>query len=346
MRMVIVSPTGESGADVPAHAIVCHDVRNPAQRSEVLVRKGTQLSAAEIGPLLASGAADLHLAVAESDDVGEDDAAQRLAAAVAGPGVTLGQAHFGQVSFSSAVRGLLRIHANRMDQVNALDDVLLLTADTDRPVDCGDTLGVIKCAPLFLPELTLQAVEAIALSCGPVLDVEPFRPTRVAFVAPRERLRGGAFDQARSALSSAIEWYGSSLYLAIAAEASVDELASAYRQALGDGSALILAAGAAGTDPLDVVFEGLRRAGGNVQQIGIPAEPGTACWIGDLESIPVLGLASCELFGQPGALDLLLPRLLTGQSLDRQLLRRIALGGLLNGPSRVAPYHSRSGARD
>ena len=31
--------------------------------------------------------------------------------------------------------------------------------------------------------------------------------------------------------------------------------------------------------------------------------------------------------------------LFTGQALDRALLRRIASGGLLNGPSRVAPYH-------
>jgi hypothetical protein len=54
----------------------------------------------------------------------------------------------------------------------------------------------------------------------------------------------------------------------------------------------------------------------------------------------VLGLASCELFGQPGALDLLLPRLFAGARLDRALLRSLALGGLLNGPGRVAPYHA------
>jgi hypothetical protein len=54
-----------------------------------------------------------------------------------------------------------------------------------------------------------------------------------------------------------------------------------------------------------------------------------ACWIGHLQSTPVPGLASCELFGQPGGLDLLLPRLLTGEQLDRPLLRRLALGGLL-----------------
>jgi molybdopterin biosynthesis enzyme len=90
---------------------------------------------------------------------------------------------------------------------------------------------------------------------------------------------------------------------------------------------------------LDVVFDGLRVAGGEVEQLGIPAEPGTACWIGRLGPTPVLGLASCELFGQPGALDLILPRLLTGERLDRRFVASLALGGLLNGPSRVVPYH-------
>jgi hypothetical protein len=33
-------------------------------------------------------------------------------------------------------------------------------------------------------------------------------------------------------------------------------------------------------------------------------------------------------------------------TLDRGLLRRIALGGLLNGPSRVAPFHARIGSGD
>ena len=36
-------------------------------------------------------------------------------------------------------------------RVNALDGVLVLTAEADRPVDVGDALGVVKCAPLFLP---------------------------------------------------------------------------------------------------------------------------------------------------------------------------------------------------
>lgn len=343
MRMVVLA-AGDALADTRSGAVVAHDVRNPEQRSEVLIRKGAPLASSEIEAILARGVAELHLAVPESGDVNEDQAAVRLAAAVAGPAVRFDAANYGQVSFISAERGMLRVDPARLDSVNAQNDVLLLTAEADRPVDAGATLGVVKCSPLFLPEHTLQAVEALAVAAGPVLEVESFRPMRVAFIAPRERLRGGAFDRARSALAQALEWYGSSLDPVLGVEASLDGLASAYRQARTAGAELIFAAGATGTDPCDVVFEGLRRAGGLVDQIGIPAEPGTACWIGRMESIGVLGLASCELFGRPGALDLLLPRLFTGEPLDRQLVRRLALGGLLQGPGRIAPYHTPIGS--
>jgi len=330
MRTVALS------ADSIEPGIVCHDVRNPAQRNQVLVRKGSSLSVDEVRALFERGVEELHIAVPAPDDVAEDHAAARLGAAVAGAGVLLDEARFGQTSLRAARRGLARVDRALLKRVNDCDGVLLLTAEPDRPVDAGMTLGVIKCAPLFLPDRTIAAIEGLAS----VVEVEPFGAMRVGLVAPRERLRGGAFDRAQRALGDALAWYGSTLERSIGAEATVESLASAYQE-LGRMD-LILAAGASGTDPLDVVFEGLRQAGGTVDQMGIPAEPGTACWIGRLGSVPVLGLASCELFGQPGALDLLLPRLHTGAALDAALLRDIALGGLLLGPTRIAPYHAAS----
>lgn len=80
---------------------------------------------------------------------------------------------------------------------------------------------------------------------------------------------------------------------------------------------------------IDAAFEGPRQAGGTVDQIGIPIEPGTACWTGRLGKVQVLGLASCELFGRPGAVNLLLPRLLLGEPLTKALIARLAAGGLV-----------------
>jgi len=332
MRMLDV----RAASELPDEAIVCHDVRNPAQRNEVLVRKGSRLDAAGAASLLARGVQELHLAVPEPGDLDEDAAATRLGRALAGEGICVSQAHYGQVGLSVQTRGMLRVDRSGLERVNALDGVLVLTAEADRPVEADTTIGVVKCAPLFLPESTLAAAQQV----GPLVHVHEFERTRVALVAPSERLRGGAFERAQTALSEAIAWYGASLDQSVGTDATVEAMAVAYETVRHAGAELILAAGASGTDPLDVVFQGLRQAGGEVIQYGIPAEPGTACWIGELESIPVLGLASCELFGQPGALDLLLPRLFSGERLDQKLLRDLALGGLLLGPSRIAPYHT------
>lgn len=345
--MLVVSLDANSPeSDVPAQGVACHDVRDPQQRSEILARKGRLLSAAEVVALLQRNVATLHLAVPEPGDLPEDEAVQRLGAAVAGPGVRVEPSQFGQLTLTCDARGMLRLDGTRLERVNSQDGVLVLTAEADRPVDAGTPVGVVKSAPLFLPEAVLAAVEAIRAELGPVIEVEGFRPHRAAFVAPRERLRGNAFDRAALSLTTALDWYGSSLAVVVPAETAIESLAAGFRQALAEGAELILAAGATGTDPIDVVFDAVRLAGGSVDQIGIPAEPGTACWIGQLDGRPVLGLASCELFGQPGALDLLLPRVLSGERLDRALLRRIASGGLLvGGPSRIAPYHtSRDGA--
>lgn len=340
MRMICMRSSDPS-ADLPPTAIVCHDVRNPAEHSEILARKGSSLAADAIRGLLGvPGIDELHLALADPNDMDENAAATRLAAAVGGRNVTAGAARHGQTNLVSRDRGMLRVDATRLDRVNAHDGVLVLTAEADRSVDAGATLGVVKCAPLLLAQSTLLAIEDLTRTSGAVVEVQPFRPMRVAFIAPRERLRGGAFDRAEAALRHAIEWFGSSLDQVVGTEATVGALAEAFHLAHRAGANLILAAGASGTDPLDVVFEGLRQSGGDVLQIGIPIEPGTACWIGRQKEVPVLGLASCELFGQPGALDLLLPRLLSGEELDAHLMRQLANGGLLLGMSRVAPYHA------
>ena len=121
--------------------------------------------------------------------------------------MSVSEPHFGQTNLVSAARGMLRIDARRLDRDNAQDGVLALTAESDRPIDAGTTVGVVKCAPLFLPESTLLAIECLGATAGRVVEIEPFQARRVALVAPRDRLRGGAFDRAQTALSDALAWY-------------------------------------------------------------------------------------------------------------------------------------------
>src|SRR5689334_20034664 len=148
MRLIRVD--AESAlTDLPDSVVVCHDLRNPASRSEVLARKGTPVEREMLRNLLAAGVREIHIAVPDDGDVGEDAAAEHLAPLVVGSGVQSGQARFGETALISTIRGRLRVHPSTLDAVNRQEGVLVLTVEPDRAAEAGTTVGLVKCAPLF-----------------------------------------------------------------------------------------------------------------------------------------------------------------------------------------------------
>lgn len=335
MRLIRCNDAASLEALAPG-AVLCHDVRDPAQPRTVAVRKGRRLDGADLARLRALNPPELHVIVPESGDLLEDEAAARIAASVAGPGIRLSDPHNGQVNLIAARRGWLCVSQRAVERINTVDGALLFLSIGERAADAGEVVGGVKCAPLVLEGAAAEVVERLHAEHGPAVDVLPFPKRRVALVA-LDRLGETTLDRARAALGASVAWYGSRLEPAIIVPTQGTAPAEAFQQAVAAGAAAILVAGASATDPLDAAFEGLRQAGGSVDQIGIPIEPGTACWTGRLGEVQVLGLASCELFGRPGAVDLLLPRVLLGEPLTRSLLARLGAVGLVD----ALPVHRR-----
>ena len=328
MQLIRYNPADSLHALAPG-AVLCHDVRDPGQPRTVVIRKGRRLDEADLERLRRLPPVEIHVMLPEPGDLPEDEAAARIAAAVAGPGLRLSQPHNGQVNLIGEGRGWLRVSQGGVERANAIEGILLFASIGERVADVNETVGGVKCAPLVLPRAAITAIEKLCAESGPLVEVQPFPARSVALVA-LDRLGETTLARAQSALGAAVEWFGSTLDPFIVVPAAGDAPASAFRKAVLSGASAILVAGASATDPLDAAFEGLRQAGGQVDQIGMPIEPGTACWTGRIEGRQVLGLASCELFGRPGAADVLIPRLLLGEPLDRALLARLAVGGLID----------------
>src|SRR5215212_6264949 len=87
---------------IPVRGVLAHDVRDPAQPGAILARKGHLLTDIQLSALMSRGVASAHVLVPDEGDLPEDEAASRLARAVAGQGVTCTDAHFGQVMFHAA----------------------------------------------------------------------------------------------------------------------------------------------------------------------------------------------------------------------------------------------------
>ena len=327
MRVLIV-PAGGRVPEAALGAIASRTVPGPARGTAALLRKGETLTRDHLARLPEAAPVELHLLVPGTEDVPQDVAAGRLARAVAGRGVRAEPATHGQATLRATQRGWLTVRREQLRRVNRHQGVLVFTAPGDRVVEAGARVAAAKAARLLLPDAPIRAVEEDSERHGPVVEVLPFRPSRVALVMT-SRLRSPVRERARVHLASKLARFGATLAPVVEVQAERSAIAEALECLPGD-PAVILVAGGVSTDPAAPVFLGLQAAGGELVQVGLPVDPGTACWVGRLGSTPIVGLATCELSGRFTAVDLLLPRLLVGQPLGAELLGDLAEGGLLD----------------
>ncbi len=339
---------GTPASEALAGAVLTRDIEVVGERwakgrrltPDDLARVGTALPLLEGRPIT--------VLQPEADDMHEDDAARRLAAAVAGPGLSIGEPAQSRIDLRATRAGVVRVQARLVDRLNAIDPVELFTILDGRVVEAGALVASVKIAPHLVPERVVAAAEAVASRAGRrgLAAVAAFRPRRVAAIV-KESIRGIARDRFEASIRAKIEGLGSR-FVGID---YVDDSAGPVQAALearargrGPGRAdLVLTAGSSSTDPDDPFFVALAALGGRLVRHGVPAHPGSMLWLGRLGAVPVIGLPSCGAYSKATAVDLLLPRLLAGEPASIRTVARLGHGGILTRDQR---YRFPAYARD
>ena len=345
MRVERVVP----GRPIPASlagAVLTRDLVVEGQRWP----KGRRLSAADLGSLATPGAVheagrrgSLTVLVPDADDVHEDDAGRRLAAAVAGEGLATSAPVQSRVDLRATHDGVLHVRAAAVERLNALDAIEVFTALDGRVVSAGDLVASVKVAPHLVPEPLLLRAEELARRAGSVVRIAPFLARRIAVVV-KESVHGIASDRFEASIRSRVDGLGSTLvgidYVADEEAAVETALARRIRARGRERADLVLTAGSASTDPHDAFFVAIDRLGGRMVRHGVPAHPGSMLWLARIGRVPVLGLPSCGAYSKATAADLLLPRLLSGEPASARTVARLGHGGLLTRDQRFRfpPY--------
>ena len=345
MRLEVLPGSALDGPSARwAGAILCRDVLDASGRPALT--KGVVLGTDDEQALHGAHPAELHLLWLDEGDVGEDAAAVRIAAAVAGPGTFARPPVESQARLVSAWRGLVEVDVRALAAVNAVDGVTVFTVPDGLHVDAGRTLAGVKITPLAIDEWSLEQAERAALSAdgdAGIVRVRPFLPLRVAAIV-RQQLTDDARERFERSLGMRSAWFGGS----VEPVRYVDDSPEQVRQALADAARtadIVLAVGVASVDPLDVTWQSLIAAGATAVRRGLPMHPGSSYWIAELLGRPVIGVASCGMFSRRSALDLLIARLHAGLSLDPAYLASLGHGGLLGKEAawRIPPYEAALG---
>jgi hypothetical protein len=321
-----------------AGKVLCHDVRGAGRRGGVLF-KGSVLTEDDVERLAALPARDLHLVALEEGDVKEDEAARRIATAVAGAGICLKGPHQSRFGLVAAHRGVLRVEAEALQRLNCIEYVSVYTWYDGQVVDAGNEVGAAKVTPLAVSETNLREVERIAREYPAVVDVAAFRPHRVGMVVS-EQLDERARVRFEESIRSRLAWFGSTLLDVRYVEPDGADVAAATRDLLVASADLILTGGGNAIDPFDPMLGALNELGIPLEKHGVPAHPGSMLWVAYHGDVPVLGLPSCGMYSRATAMDIVLPQILAGRHLRRAELAAYGHGGHLTRSMefRFAPY--------
>ena len=311
--------------------IINHDITKIEKGAfkGALFKKGHRIRTEDVEILLSLGKKHIYALELEAGDLHEDDAGERIARALAGPGLEIRGPSEGRLDLVAAYPGLLRIDLSRLQRINCTPDVVVATLHSGTPVQSGDRVAGAKVIPLIVNEETVAAVEHICHESPPLLQVLPFLPVKLGgVITGREVMDGRVQDAFAPVLSQKAESYGLEQPPIRFAGDDADQIAASITELLGQGCNLVIITGGMSVDPDDVTPSGIRKTGAELVKYGAPALPGAMFLLAYKGDIPLIGLPACAMYFKNTVLDILLPRLLVGERVTASEIAALGHGGL------------------
>ncbi|MEE8062175.1 MAG: hypothetical protein V3T16_10095 [Gemmatimonadales bacterium] len=313
--------------------------------------KGAVLDAAAVADIQHEArtgkiAGPLSVAWADASDVHEDEAARRLAAAVAGgrPGVTPSTPRHSRIDLRADLDGVLRVNTAALAELNALEPLEVFTLFDGQAVEAGQTVAGVKVAPHLVPEEIVVRGEEVAGAVGGVVGLMPYRPLRVTAIAghPVDATELERFDSAARLRTEALGGIFDGTHNVTAPEPDLakSEIEHLLAGALERKVSIVLVGGVSAGDPVAPFFEAMEALGGNMIRRGVPTHPGSMIWLAEVGDAIILGLPRCGVFSMATAADLFFPRLMTGERPTAASVAEMGHGGLLQADMRfrLPPY--------
>lgn len=331
-RALRTVPVGEAVGHALAHDVT--EVRPGVSKGRAFAR-GHIVREEDIPHLRRCGKEHLYVLELGPDEIHEDEAAVRLAAALCGEGVApKGKPREGRVDIHAARDGLLRVDVAALLAFNRLGEVMCATLRTGTVVRRGQRVAGTRAIPLVVPQTLVREAERRA-GAG-ILAVREMAGPRIGVVVTGSEVSRGLVEDRFGPLlwRKAAALGGAIVGVRVAAD-DEEEIAARLRELLAAGASLLVATGGMSVDPDDRTRFAADLLGARDVVYGAAVLPGSMCLVAYLRAgageVPLVGLPACALAHEATVFDLLLPRLLAGERIGRDELAELGHGGLCLG---------------
>lgn len=319
---------GEVAVTDAEGAILAHSLR----LEDGVLRKGRILDRDDIALLASVGVASVVAARLEEGDLNENQAALKIADALQNEGLTAFGGNAGRANLRADAAGIALIDADTIHRLNAIDEAI--TISTLRPFDTvanGHVAATVKIITFGVSGETVDRCVETARSGSPPIRLAPYGTPKIGFIQTLlPGLKKSLLAKATTATAKRLSEMG--LCIADERRCAHDETAIAENlAALAEaGCDIVLVLGASAiVDRRDTVPSAVLAAGGQLDHLGLPVDPGNLLLFAGIGKMRVLGIPGSARSPRLHGFDWVLQRLVAGLDVTPEDLTRMGVGGML-----------------
>ena len=328
---------GATPLDQAEGAILAHSLRFGNEN----FRKGRELSSQDIAALREAGLETVVAIRLDADDLGENDAAARIAIACQGINVIARPPFTGRANLVAAADGVLQLAPESINRINRIDEaVTMSTLPPYSGVRAGQMVATVKIITFAIPASRADECAALAREATGMISVAAYRPCSVGLIQTiLPGLKESLLDKGYAATRTRLEGLGASLDHDLRCDHDEAGIGGALKQLAASGCDIALVLGASAiVDRRDVTPMAIKNAGGTVEHFGMPVDPGQLMLLARIGQMRVLGLPGSARSPRLHGFDWVVRRLIAGIDVSGDDLAGMGVGGLLKEiPSRPMP---------
>ncbi len=312
--------------------VLCHDITQIIKgvSKGPVFKKGHIITEEDIPVLLSVGKENIYIWENDETMMHENDAAEVLCVICKGSNMSRGGVSEGKIELTAERDGVFKIDRERLYEINSFGQMMIASRHGDFPVKKGDKLAGTRIIPLVIEKEKMDRVQAL---CGsePIMNVVPFKDRKAGIVTTgNEVFTGRINDTFTPVVQAKVEEFGAEVTGHKITNDQNENIEKCIRELISEGCDLILCTGGMSVDPDDKTPLAIKNVCGSVVTYGAPVLPGAMfllAYYGE-NNIPVMGLPGCVMYAKRTIFDLVLPRIMTGEILNKDDFDRLSEGGL------------------
>ena len=308
---------------------LCHDITAMYDGFKgALFQRGHVIEAADIPRMLDIGKRTVFIWEPGADEVHEEDAARRMAAAIGAPGSHYEGPSEGKMILKADCAGMFRVNTDLQRRLNSIGDITISTLPDHYPVAPGARLASMRIVPLVTQEGQIAELEALCRE-EKLLDLLPYQRRKAGVVITGSEVYTGRIqDKFEAVARKKLAAYPCDIVGVTICDDDLDMLTDAARKLLDAGADLLIFSGGMSVDPDDLTPSAIRALGAEIVTHGVPSQPGNMTLVAYLGDVPILGVPGAAISMPTTIFDVLLPQIFAGQRFTKAELVGLGEGGL------------------